>query len=232
MKRSVVTVVALAALICAHAQKPELAEEPSRGEIEAAFIGSLRFADVSRSPFAEVDTAALEPYAGDAYVLPGGTYQNKDITRNVYFTGAERLLPVWDASMPAESLANLFIYPSDVYGPHEIEITVLKHEYGETEVVRMDLDRFLAVCERAGCVPFWGVERMADGKLTGALFLYNSSEGYDHVLKVDCVPEDVIAGSGLLKARASLFIPTGNVHNLYAPYVKKSEKEKISYDGK
>ena len=101
MKRSVVTVVALAALICSHAQRPEPAEEPSRGELEAAFIGSLRFADVSRSPFAEVDTAALEPYAGDAYVLPGGTYQNKDITRNVYFSGAGRLLPVWDASMPS-----------------------------------------------------------------------------------------------------------------------------------
>ena len=43
-------------------------------------------------------------------------------------------------------------------------------------------------------------------------------------------PEEIINGNGQIKARASLFIPTNNVYNLYSPYVKKSKNERIDYE--
>lgn len=54
-------------------------------------------------------------------------------------------------------------------------------------------------------------------------------QGYDHVFSIECKPEDVIDGNGTIKARASLYIPTNNVDNLFQPYVKKSKNEKINY---
>lgn len=94
------------------------------------------------------------------------------------------------------------------------------------------MDRFLAYCEEEGCVPFWGVEKFHNGKLEGALFIYNQDQGYDHVLKIDCIPQEVIEGKGSITARASLFVPTNNVNNLFQPYIKKTDKERIRYDKK
>ncbi len=200
----------------------------SRSDIENDFISRLRSFKGGRAPFGTVDEGSLEPYKEDKFVLPGAAYHSKQITRNVYFD-ADRKTPVWDSASPLESIANLFIYPSDRYGDTRINISILKHEYGEKEQVEVPLNRFLAMCEEAGCMPLWGVEKFENGVLEGAMFLYNKKKGYDHTLKIECRPEDVINGKGAIKARAGLFIPANNVRELFAPYVKKTEKEKIKY---
>lgn len=203
----------------------------SRSDIEQTFISNIKKQKKQRCmvPF-NLGTAV--PYGEDKYVIPGYSYQNKDITRNVYLTTDSVVNPIWDANFPLESIANLFICPNGSYGDIELNITVLKHEYGEQERFTVALDRFLAYCEEEGCVPFWGVEKFIDGKIEGALFLYNQGQGYDHVLKIDCEPNAVIENNGSINARASLFVPTNNVNNLFQPYIKKTEKEKIHYDKK
>lgn len=203
----------------------------SRTDIEQTFISNIKKQKKQRSmvPF-NLETA--EPYGEDTYIIPGYSYQNKDITRNIYLTNDSVVTPIWDVNFPLESIANLFICPNDCYGNIELNITVLKHEYGEQERFAVSLDRFLAYCEEEGCVPFWGVEKFNNGKIEGALFLYNQGQGYDHVLKIDCEPNAVIEDKGSINARASLFVPTNNVNNLFQPYIKKTEKEKIRYDKK
>ncbi|MCM1140794.1 MAG: hypothetical protein NC453_19670 [Muribaculum sp.] len=200
----------------------------SRSDIEMSFIESVKKYNNSRNASFDLETA--EPYGDNMYIIPGYSYQKKDITRNIYLTTDSVINPIWDSKLPFESIANMFICPNDIYKDIELNVTVLKHEYGEKELFSVPLDRFLAYCEDEGCVPFWGVEKFQDGKIEGALFLYNQSQGYDHVLKIDCVPQDIIEGNGSVTARASLFIPTNNVNNLFQPYVKKTEKEKIHYD--
>ena len=131
---------------------------------------------------------------------------------------------------PMFGVANLFICPSELYGNQKLNVTVLKHKYGEKETFTITVDQLLAYAEKTGCLPFWGMERFEDGRLEGSLFLYNRIQGYDHVFKVVCTPADVIGGAGEIEARASLFVPTNNVQNLYAPYQKKAEDKKIRYE--
>lgn len=204
----------------------ETSKGDNRSETENLLIRKIRQSDGKRNPF-PVEESDLESYGEDLYVLPGGTYQNKEITRNIYLDSG--LKPVWDTGHPNESLADLFIFPSDKYGDILMDLTVLKHEYGEKEAVTIPVSNLLSEMEKEGCLSYWGAEKIENGRLEGALFFFNPTQGYDHVLKIECSPEDVINGKGKIKARASLYIPTNNVDNLNAPYIKKSEKEKIKY---
>lgn len=198
-----------------------------RSATENRMIARIKNSDGRRKPL-KVDRDALESYGEDMFVLPGGTYHSKDITGNVYLDSS--LAPVWDVSHPAESMADLFLFPSDKYGDVGIDMTVLKHEYGVKEMVQTTVGKMMSEFEKDGCMPFWGVEKYEDGRLEGALFLYNQKQGYDHVIKIECKPAELMNGNGRIKARASLFIPANNVNDLYAPYVRKSESERIKYD--
>lgn len=201
----------------------------SRSEIENDLISRIRSFDGTRQIFKISNPDNLEPYREEMLIYPGSTYQRKDITRNTYLNSSD-LSPIWDVNYPLESIANLFLFPSKEYGETQVNLTILKHEYGDKDILEVSVSKLLAVFEEEGCIPYWGVEKFDNGRLEGALFLYNQRKGYDHVIKIECVPEDVIVNSVKIKARASLFIPTNNVQNLYSPYVKKTEKEKIRYD--
>jgi hypothetical protein len=201
----------------------------SRTDIENLFISNIKKCEKQRSENI-VDLESVVPYGDDKYIIPGLSYQNKNITRNIYLTSDSVVNPIWDSNFPLESIANLFICPNDIYGDIELNATVLKHEYGEQDKFTVPLDSFLAYCEEEGCVPFWGVEKLSNDKIEGVLLLYNRGQGYDHVLKIDCIPHEVIEGYGSITARASLFVPTSNVYNLFQPYIKKTDKEKIRYD--
>ncbi len=201
----------------------------TRSDIENEFIAKLKSFNGSRIPFEPIDTLKLEPYGEDKFVYAGNSYQNRLITRNIYLS-SENLSPVYDISSPIESIANLFIFPSEISDSIKVDLTILKHEYGEKENFVIFLSQLLAAFEDDGCVLYWGTEKYENGVLEGTLFLYNHLRGYDHVMKIDCKPEDILNKKGTIQARASLFIPTNNVQNLYSPYIKKDENEKIKYD--
>lgn len=201
----------------------------TRSEIENDFIAELKSFKGSRIPFEPIDTLRLEPYGEDKLIYAGDSYQNRFITRNIYL-GIENICPVYDIQSPVESIANLFIFPSEISDSIKVDLTILKHEYGEKEYFVIPLSQLLAACEGNGCIAFWGMEKYEEGILEGVLFLYNKYRGYDHVIKVECNPEVVLNKRGHIKARASLFIPTNNVQNLYSPYIKKDENKKIKYD--
>lgn len=207
----------------------ETAKGTDRSKTENSMINRIKKSDGKRNPIV-IDKDHLESYGEDLFLFPGGSYHNKNITHNIYLDSS--LNPIWDTNHVFESFADLFILPSEKYGDVEVLLTVLKHEYGEKETIAITVNKMLAEFEKDGCVPYWGVEKLTNGILEGALFLYNQQQGYDHVLKIECDPEEIINGNGQIKARASLFIPTNNVDNLYSPYVKKSMNERIDYEKK
>lgn len=206
----------------------DLLRGKSRSEIEEAFISQLKKTNSRKKPDIKIEPAALQPYAETEYVLPGPYYINEHITRNMYL--ASDLNPdfLWDVNHPLESVSNLFICGAGK-NDAEVDLTVMKHEYGDKEEVVTNIGNLMAVAEKEGCVPYWGVESYENGKLTGSLFLYNPGQGYDHVLKIECVPEELIAGDGNIIAKAYLYIPSNNVSNLNQPYRVKTEDEKIKY---
>ena len=201
----------------------------SRGEIEEEFIKRINSSSIYRDNEINLEVEKLIPYGENEYVLPGQDYINKEITRNLYLLSDSVPELLFDKKYPCESIANLFIYPIDQNGIINIDLTILKHEYGDKELISVGLENFLALCEDEGCLPYWGTENYDGETLYGSLFLYNWKHGYDHVLKIECKPEEVIEGTGSIKARASLFIPTNNVQTLFEPYRTKNEDEKIKY---
>lgn len=201
----------------------------SRAEIENSFISRIKKKDSQRKTEPEVSASQLEPYGDFFYILPGSNYLDKNITRNIYFSSDHDPEILWDAKFPLESINNLFVSHSPYSKDIEMDLTIMKHDYGEKELLRTSLERVLAVAENDGCVSYWGVEEYDGKKLKGCLFLYNQRHGYDHVLQIECEPEDVIKGEGGIRAKASLFIPNNNVRTLFEPYRVKTDDEKIKY---
>lgn len=185
-----------------------------RGEIEDDFINKIKTSNLKRTSNFSIQINSLKPYKG-VYIFYGQHYLKDEINRNMYFTGDSNPKPLMSLSYPLESISNLFISPISDERLINVEVTVLKHEYGKKESFITPLENLLAVCEADGCLPYWGVEEFNDGHLTGSLFLYNWKQGYDHVFKIECVPEEILNGKGKIKARASLFIPTNNIQTLF-----------------
>lgn len=204
----------------------QTAHGSDRSKTEKMIINRIK-QSVGQRTVVEINQDNLEAYGEEMFVLPGGTYHNNNITANVYLDSS--INPIWNVGHPAESMANLFLLPSPKYGNHPVALTILLHEYGEKETLHTTVDKIMDVFEKDGCMAFWGVEKISDGIIEGVLFLYNQVHGYDHVMKIECSINDLINATGEIKARANLYIPTNNVDNLYAPYVKKSEEEKINY---
>lgn len=201
----------------------------SRSEIENKFVALLKSGVPHKRGKIVYDVASLQPYGEDKFILPGESYQRMEaINRNVYFE-SDGEKPVWDRKYPLESVANLMLLPSDIYESVDVDMTVRKHGYGEKETLKIPLETLLAVCNQDGCIPYWGVDKFDDEKLMGVIFFFNRSQGYSHVVRVECDIDEIFAGKGIIKSIASLYIPTNNVQDLFAPYVKKTDKERIKY---
>lgn len=193
------------------------AKRENRGNIEERFIRKIKTSNSKRSSVCNLESNSLQPYGKGLFVLPGKYYLKEEINRNLYFSNDSTHQPLMSPKYPIESISNLLIYPSGFDKRINVEVTVLKHEIGEKEIFVTSLENLLAVCEADGCLPYWGVEEFNEGHLTGSLFLYNWKQGYNHVLKIECIPNEVIRGKGNIKARTSLFIPTNNIQTLFDP---------------
>lgn len=211
---------------------PALEENRNRGKIEDRFIAQLRKGGIA-APAVKIDTAAMVPYAEDIYIIPGVTYINENITNNTYFCRPDSVshswMPVWNKEYPVQSIADLCLFPSDVYGNPQVQIKVRKHEYGKQETLTIPFSDLIAVARHNGCQPFFGVEKLEGGKLKATLFLYNKARAYDHVFRLICHPAEVIDGTGIIEATASLYIPTNNVSDMFQPYIHKKPSERIKY---
>jgi len=182
-----------------------------RSAAEDNFIAGLRIAHGEAGAVAVPDT--LERIDDTLF----RHYTLRSINASTYYMiGADSVAePVLSAEYPAESMANLFILPVAQAFHTPMTVTVLKHEPGEKETVETTVGDFVEHCRQEGCAPFWGVEKISDGELQGALFLYNAAEGYDHVVKITCRPAELFGGEGAVAGRVSLYVPTKNVKNLF-----------------
>jgi len=186
-----------------------------RSATEDNFIAGLHVADCRPSDIILPDS--LEHVSDSLWRHSGEHYHLRSVNASTYyFIGADSVaVPVCDPAYPAESIADLILLPMERSFAVPMTVTVLKHEPGSKETIETTVGNFVAYCRQEGCIPFWGVEKIEGDTMQGALFLYNPSAGYDHVLKITCQPEAVIAGKGAVTARASLYIPTKNVKTLF-----------------
>lgn len=204
----------------------------TRSEIEDALIARLKAN--GRQPRVETPSCFFSELRDKdgLLVLEGETYQIADVNKNVYYIAADdaattdtlsdyndstavvpRVSLVCDSAYPAQSVANIFICGSRQSIP--VTIVIPKHEYGEQETVTTTVETLLQECVADGCEAYWGTENVTDSELRGALFLYNPSLGYDHIVRISCDPRLIGSDSLTMQGRMSLFVPTNNVKDLF-----------------
>lgn len=186
----------------------------SRAEIENRLVNLIKTgAEIMVAPI-KTDSCNFELYADDLYRFNGECFKNPHITRNTYYYSRQEKEPVWDSQHPLESIANLFICPLPVSNSVNINLSILKHDYGEKEDFIIPVSQMLSAFEKDGCRAFWGVEGYENGIVKGALFLSNQPQGYAHVLKIECDISNVICNNAEIRARASLYVPINNMRDL------------------
>ncbi len=186
-----------------------------------------------KSSISEPDETKLQAADSIIMVLPGSHYTLPEVNANLYFIKdtsdtTSHYKPVYSASYPVESLANMLVGAVPQECDATVELTVIKHKYGEKETLRIPLTQLLSAMESAdGCTPFWGFEEIEGGSIKGTLFFYNQQQGYDHVLRISVPIKEIGTEKVTLKGRISLYVPTSNVQNLFEPYKTKSPDERI-----
>lgn len=178
----------------------------------------------------EMDNAVV--YLDTLYMLPGQKYVVPQVSSNTFYFIDEEgyYVPLIDFDYPAESLANIFILPTEIGRHTTLDLTVLTHEYGTKAHMLTTVDKFVSLCQTDGCQVYYGVESLRDGRLECAVFLYNPSEGYDHVLRLTCDPDRVLDGEGTITGRLSLYVPTENVVNHFQSMPTSGSKAKQELD--
>ncbi len=206
------------------------ANKGTRSEIEDRFIYNLkRFCANEARPLPEVPLKELQELGDNLFVLKGESYNISEVNGNMYFSLNEEGVPeeFMNPECPIPTFANIIILGNGYGG--NIELKVSKHEYGKSETFTVPLESLIQYCISQGCKVYWGVEECRENLLIGTIFLYNPSEMYDHVVRVELNPQDIGADNFVVKGRASLFIPTNNVQNLFQEYKQKGDDEKIKY---
>ena len=94
----------------------------------------------------------------------------------------------------------------------------------KNETATVSVRQFLEFVKSQGCIPYFSFEEMRDGKLYGAMFIYNKETGYDHIFSLECDVKDIATNKLVLNSRAYLYTPTTNVKNLYNDIKTKKSK--------
>ena len=99
-------------------------------------------------------------------VLPGSHYTLPEVNANLYFIKdtsdtTTHYKPVYSTSYPVESLANMLVGAVPKGCEASIELTVIKHKYGEKETLQIPLAQLQSVMGLTdGCTSFWGLRKL------------------------------------------------------------------------
>lgn len=178
--------------------------------------------------------ADMKPYSEDVFVIPGDQLQYKFVNSD-RFLGYDtiphqvttskgitvnkiikKLKFLYDPRYPKESLANLMIIPLDEAVDVPVNLTILTHDFRSKASLETTVDKLISFCQYAGCTSFIGFEKPRPGGETAfSLFMVNEEENYIHVIRCECDAVDVINNNAPIAGKASLYIPTDNIENLF-----------------
>ena len=133
---------------------------------------------------------------------------------------------LFDKDCPEASLANLFLEGERI--GQEVFMEVEHRRYGKRrDHLELPVNSWVAFCKGEKCVPYFGVEEIARGKVTGTVIMVNSDLGYHHVLYYECDRQKFLKGDYSLKGWLYTYVPTHNVLDLFEEY--KSKVKKLNY---
>ena len=188
----------------------------TREDIEKRFIKELLSYEVDTlKPYPAIPVSDVLPIGNGMFVLRGASYLSESINSNTYlFYGLDGSYNfIVDMAQPIATIANMMV--CGVGYQAMLDMTVALHEYGSTINLEVAMEQFRQYCIHRGCKLFWGFEENVGDVLQGALFCHNEKEGYEHIVRISCHPSELGNKNFVITARASLFVPTTNVSDVY-----------------
>ena len=202
----------------------------SRREIEDLFLAEMRcyLAPYQASPW-EVDTENLTTSDSIVWIQRGNSYMIPSINQNTYYFREDSIYTlIFDANYPNESLANVVNARSDELPFVTMNIMFSRYA-SEANTYRIGLSDFVSYCQAAGCTAYWGLEKIEGTVITGSLYLENSVSAYCHLVRIKADLSQPFDSSFKLDARASIYIPTNYIENLFQQYNPTEKKEKFKW---
>lgn len=130
---------------------------------------------------------------------------------------------LFEKGCPEVSLANLFLEGDRIR--QEVAMEVEHRRYGKrVDRFELPVNHWVAFCKSERCVPYFGVEEIARGKIAGTVIMVNPDLGYNHVLYYECDRQKFLKGDYSLKGWLYTYVPTHNVADLFEAYKSKTKK--------
>ena len=163
----------------------------------------------------------MEPAARKGYYIrKGGHYLANEMHSDTYYRdlGNGKAVLVFDAAMPAESLANLF---QEGWCGNERRVTldVKHHCYGNRRTeFTLELPNWVAYCKQHQCDVYFGMEHSDGQTLKGTVIVVNPDLGYTHTLYFECAADLFTRLRPHLDAVLYSYVPTHNIKDLFYDY--------------
>ncbi len=202
----------------------------SRREIEELFLAEMRsyLAPYNATPWT-ADVERLTTTDSIVWMLPGSYYMIPQINKNTYYLLEDSVYTlICDNAHPNESFANIVNAVSDELPSITLNISFSRYA-SEAESYRIGLADFVSYCQTTGCTAYWGLENLEGDIITGSIYFENNASSYCHVIRVKADLSHPIDSSFKMDARASIYIPTNYIGNLFQEYKPTEKKEKIKW---
>ena len=152
--------------------------------------------------------------SGNVYVAEGGSYMIENVRCDTFATSRDgTLVPLMTWSFPEESVKTMLTTP---FVCENITLKAEHLKYGfESAYFEVNLKSLLSSCIHYGCIPYVGISGISDNAVEASLFLVNTKEEYNHILKLH-IPRNVInRKKGSITGSLHTYVPMGNIDNLY-----------------
>ncbi len=202
----------------------------SRREIEDLFLAEMRcYLAPYNASSNEINADELITNDSIVWILPGSSYILPQINKNTYYLLEDSVYtPICDSKYPNETLANIVNISSDEFPSVTLDISFGRSS-DNVETYRIGLADFVSFCKTKGCIAYWGLEKMDESVISGSLYFENSTSAYCHVIRIKADLSRPIDSSLKMEARASIYIPTNYIENLFQQYKPTDKKEKIKW---
>lgn len=205
----------------------ELLYISSRRELEKIFADEVERQHVKRFPYHLVEELLQRKENDDIYVLPGESFLIKGLTRNTYYRKSlvvqrvdtitfeeERMGILIDKDYPAETMANLLV-STDPQLPDAAMQLELQMSSNEKRTVHVTLRQWLSYCESQGCIPYYIFDESDDSRAKAYLLMRNKTMGYNHLILLTCLIDDLVSDVPSFTGKAYLFIPNVEASQLF-----------------
>lgn len=199
----------------------ELIVGADKMEMEKGLMEELARANALPNEMDTVDIAGLEPSPRKGYYIrKGGHYLANEMHSDTYYReiGNGKAVLVFDAALPAESLANLF-QEGWCGDDRRVMIQVQHHCYGNSKVEFMlELPQWVAYCKQHKCDVYFGMEQSDGTTLKGTVIVVNPDLGYNHMLYFECAADLFTRLRPHVDAVLYSYVPTHNIKDLFNDY--------------